>query len=524
MGIPFTGQPIKNTYGDCLQFGNSGAGMPPAPAPGSTSPPSPTYDGLGSPTSLKVGPNRLYVAPTSNIVSGSSSTLLPNAFNVTGTIDTSTFGGTLTQIQANTLATGTKAPYALYLYLGAGYAGSQSSMGLVVTNAVSGGTANSILASNFAGYFIAGASTTGSNTGAYTQAAASTTGVNFGHSALASNSSGVAVAHFGTILNGLTKCGGYFTLTGTTMPTFPGTALGANNGSTGLPIALFQLNGVTTVQIDGTGNLTFPTDNTYNIGASGATRPKNVYVGTQFVTPLGSASQVAIGPLANSGIYFPNNLDMGFSAQGPVILYLDGNAGGVSVGQWELRFDGTYAGGKPSGQSGLKQIAPQVIGITDGQNNLTGWIQQTSGRSYVAADVPNATVAMVNLSDLSIPLLAGRKYTGRMTLFCNNSTPNEGLQIDFNGGTVTATSTLFGIAGAPGANLGAGPTNTSNSLSTPVSLTNMGTTSDIVVTIEFHIVANAGGTLVPRFAELSHSSGTATIRAGSYLWLDDSPG
>ncbi len=37
------------------------------------------------------------------------------------------------------------------------------------------------------------------------------------------------------------------------------------------------------------------------------------------------------------------------------------------------------------------------------------------------------------------------------------------------------------------------------------------------------MVCNAAGTFIPRFAEGSHTTGTATIQLGSYLWLEDMP-
>ena len=39
-----------------------------------------------------------------------------------------------------------------------------------------------------------------------------------------------------------------------------------------------------------TGNMTFSADNTYDVGASGATRPRTVYAGTSIVAPTGTFS------------------------------------------------------------------------------------------------------------------------------------------------------------------------------------------------------------------------------------------
>ncbi len=45
----------------------------------------------------------------------------------------------------------------------------------------------------------------------------------------------------------------------------------------------------------------------------------------------------------------------------------------------------------------------------------------------------------------------------------------------------------------------------------------------VIYLVDLLIVVNAGGTIVPRFSELSSSGGTATVRAGSFLWLEDMP-
>jgi hypothetical protein len=162
-------------------------------------------------------------------------------------------------------------------------------------------------------------------------------------------------------------------------------------------------------------------------------------------------------------------------------------------------------------------------------NRLTGTVDVTAYvpqsldsvlRARVTGAATNATATKANLTDLTVTVLSGRKYTGRLVLFVKNSTQAEGLQIDFGGGACTFTSAQFGIASAPGATVG---TATSTAATTAVTLTDMGGTADVVVTVEFEAVINAGGTLIPRVAEVSHTSGTVTVEIGSYLRLEDSP-
>src|ERR1019366_7892792 len=78
--------------------------------------------------------------------------------------------------------------------------------------------------------------------------------------------------------------------------------------------------------------------------------------------------------------------------------------------------------------SGIGTVTGGVLKITDASTGL-GWLV-TAGRARNTADVTNATVTFTNLSDLTITLIAGRKYTGRATIKCNNSQAAEGVQLD----------------------------------------------------------------------------------------------
>lgn len=149
------------------------------------------------------------------------------------------------------------------------------------------------------------------------------------------------------------------------------------------------------------------------------------------------------------------------------------------------------------------------------------WLQQTGARARNTAAVTNTGTTLASLSDLSLTLVAGRKYFGELRLFVNDATAADGLKIDLNGGTATMTSIEFGISEALGATVG---TRTSTALATAVTLTALPDTNDLIVTIPITLVCNAAGTFIPRQAKNSDAGGaTLTVRAGSYLWLEDSP-
>jgi hypothetical protein len=167
---------------------------------------------------------------------------------------------------------------------------------------------------------------------------------------------------------------------------------------------------------------------------------------------------------------------------------------------------------------GYGRVTVKVAKITDASSG-GGWLQ-TAGYKSVATNVTNATATMGNVSDLSMPLQAGRKYAGQFSFVAKNSTAAEGLQIDFAGGSATFTSIEFTFRSTPpGVTLG---TVVSSAAGTAITATTA-TTTDVVYTIYFTCVVNAAGTLIPRVAEVSHTSGTATLVAGSISEINDIP-
>lgn len=169
--------------------------------------------------------------------------------------------------------------------------------------------------------------------------------------------------------------------------------------------------------------------------------------------------------------------------------------------------------------TGLQRVAAGVVGPTDGGSNGK-WLQNTAGTARNTADVTNATTAFASLPDLTLNLLAGRKYVGRLVVPLKNTTAAEGVKFDLNGGSATFTSIEFGFSAALGATVGV---RTSTAIATAITLTALADTNDVIIEIPITCVVNAAGTLIPRQAENSHSTGTLTVRAGAYIVLEDSP-
>ncbi len=204
------------------------------------------------------------------------------------------------------------------------------------------------------------------------------------------------------------------------------------------------------------------------------------------------------------------------------------NSGGSSLDSSGLILGSalTFQWSNSTGNAGTKdvsfyRIAPNVVGVGKGSNTVGGWLQNSGGRARLTADVTESAASLTNLTDLSITLIAGRKYTGRLVLFCNESAAADGLQLDFNGGAATMTSfrAMAGVPASGGAVVSG--VNVSTALATALTFTTF--TGECCVVVEFGLVCNAAGTFIPRFSQVVHNTGTATARANSSLFVEDSP-
>lgn len=137
------------------------------------------------------------------------------------------------------------------------------------------------------------------------------------------------------------------------------------------------------------------------------------------------------------------------------------------------------------------------------------------------ADTTNNTAAMATLN-FSVNVTAGVPYTIDACLLASDSTAADGIQVDFNGGTATITYFLVNAAllsdstGAAIA-LAAG---TSTSLAGVLNASAMGTTNVHMMLLQGHIIPATTGTLRIRAAQNAHTTGTLTVKRGSYIRVD----
>lgn len=158
--------------------------------------------------------------------------------------------------------------------------------------------------------------------------------------------------------------------------------------------------------------------------------------------------------------------------------------------------------------------------LSNNGNGTLNWVNPSASLARVTANVTNLTTTFSNLTDLSLPVISGSYFTAIYKYKCNNSVAAEGIKFDFNGGNATMTSFW-----AVGSQQAGGTTVAGTLVSTALNgVINWSTiTGETLIEITVSGVINAGGTLIPRFAESSTSSGTATLELGSFVWGQTTP-
>jgi len=162
----------------------------------------------------------------------------------------------------------------------------------------------------------------------------------------------------------------------------------------------------------------------------------------------------------------------------------------------------------------IGSVTTKVLGFGGSSHNQ--WYQW-AGQSHLSSNGTNATATMAT-TGLSMTLTTGRNYDGECTFFVNDSVAGEGVQVDFNGGTATATDFRAHVKITDTALI---KSQQVTSLSTAVSVATV--TGDSEIQVHFSFESSGNGTFIPRYAQATHSSGTLTIYRGSFCRAWDSP-
>ncbi len=207
------------------------------------------------------------------------------------------------------------------------------------------------------------------------------------------------------------------------------------------------------------------------------------------------------------------------SIAGPTMSYvLVQDATGGRVGTWESQFkwkDG---------------IRPTLSRSANAVDVFTFWIDtgnvayeisrsiQDSPNTSVASDLTNATTTFSNITGLSANIQNGSKYTFKMILYVSDSLAADGAKFDFDGGTATFSNVRIHCTGFDTALVLSTQT---SAIATDFTIATL--TGDAMFECYGTLEASGSGTLIPRFAQNSHTTGTLTLYKGSHLLVTPVP-
>jgi hypothetical protein len=145
-----------------------------------------------------------------------------------------------------------------------------------------------------------------------------------------------------------------------------------------------------------------------------------------------------------------------------------------------------------------------------------GVVVADSRRKPLTADVTVANSTLANITGLSVSVPAEMRISGRYTLFAADATAGDGIKFDLDGGSATWTSIIIQYRLTDGN----GVTTVSRASAIATDATVATFTNPGLVEIEFSGVVNAAGTLIPRVAKNSGSTGNVTVSTGSNIVVD----
>ena len=171
------------------------------------------------------------------------------------------------------------------------------------------------------------------------------------------------------------------------------------------------------------------------------------------------------------------------------------------------------------GDAGLQRIAPAVLSFSTGFAATPGWYQW-AGQARVTSDFSvTSSVALVNVTGLSVTVAAGRTYFFESELYVTDAAAG-GVKAAIAG---TATATAIQYTGYTIADNAIKGKANSTALAGTVGSTTTTELLGIVVRITGTITVLAAGTLTVQMAQ-NTSSATATVaKQGSFLLVYDMP-
>lgn len=203
-------------------------------------------------------------------------------------------------------------------------------------------------------------------------------------------------------------------------------------------------NGAIQWRIDTSGHLLGVTDNTYDIGASGATSPRTVYTGTSFRGPDGTASVVTLGiGAANHGIYSA-------SAGADVSVSINGTrAFAVQAGNIQILSDSAIIYMGAGADTLIVRDAANVVALKNGTTAQTLRIYGTTTGSKHIAIAHDGNHSLITSSSGDLKFTAGGAVANWDGVEFYGTSANT---YDLGTSTFTWRTGYFGTAVAVGTN------------------------------------------------------------------------
>lgn len=193
------------------------------------------------------------------------------------------------------------------------------------------------------------------------------------------------------------------------------------------------------------------------------------------------------------------------------------NTGESAYEPLRLGFARFFGTGQTSVKAVVSYIASGVVGIgTSNEGDHNGWVVD-GGECFVASDQTLTTTTLTSTT-CGVTVTSGRKYSGVCELFLSDSVAADGAKIDFDGGSATAT------------NFRAQVTAFDSALNLSTQLTSLTSTASATTftgagafEVHFSFEPSSTGTLLTRFAQAGHTTGTLTLARGSFCAVRDTP-
>lgn len=186
-----------------------------------------------------------------------------------------------------------------------------------------------------------------------------------------------------------------------------------------------------------------------------------------------------------------------------VIAGTAGDAGFRRLASGSIEFDNGNLGVLAKTTHGALVVSNSII-VTNMSMTLAGDATSTS-----------ATLASLSLTNY---VISGHRYSFKCILYVSDSTATDGVQIDFGGGTATATNFRCHVTSFDSA------LNLSTQLTSLTAAATMSTfTGAGMIEVHGSFEPSASGSFIPRFAQAAHTVGTLTCFRGSHILMEETP-